>query len=91
MLQYLQKIPERTFSNNVNQGFCINLTGSLMALFGISGFESETSWSKPQLTFPNVDSNRTYLINWAKALLYLVPQLPFYKNREQIIQMMQRD
>lgn len=62
-----------------------------MALFGVSGFESESAWSKPQLAFPNVDPNRTYLVNWGKALLYLVPQLPFYKNREQIIQMMQRD
>jgi len=85
MLQYLQKIPERTFSNNVNQGFCLNLTGSLMALLGISGFESDPSWSNPQLSFPAVDSSRSYLTNWDKALLYLVPQLPFHKNRAQII------
>lgn len=38
MLQYLQRIPERTFCNNVNQGFWLNLAGSLMALLGIGGF-----------------------------------------------------
>lgn len=40
MLQYLQKIPERGFLNNVDQGFSLNLQGSLMALFGIKGYES---------------------------------------------------
>ena len=62
-----------------------------MALFGISGFESEDSWANPQLTFPNVDSNHSYLVNWDKALLYLIPQLPFHKTRAQILEMMQRD
>ncbi len=37
-MQYLQKIPERGFQNNMDQGFLLNLQGSLMALFGISGY-----------------------------------------------------
>ena len=38
MMQYLQKIPERGFQNNMDQGFLLNFQGSLMALFGISGY-----------------------------------------------------
>lgn len=91
MLQYLQKIPERGFQNNVDQGFSLNLQSSLMALFGIKGYESEEGWAKPQLTFPLVDPKGTYKINWDKAVIYLVPQIPFHKNRAQILQMMQRD
>ena len=41
MQQHLQKIPQREFYNNVDQGFCLNLQGSLMACFGLKGYESE--------------------------------------------------
>jgi hypothetical protein len=91
MLQYLQKMPERGFQNNANQGICLNLQGSLMALFGIKGFESEHGWGTAQLEFPRVDPDRTYRVNWDKAVFYVVPHLPFHKNRSQILEMMQRD
>ena len=84
MLQYMQKVPERTFQNNVGQGFMTNLQNSLMALFGIEGAESEEGWGTVQLSFPVVDSSRVYRVNWDKAVFYLVPQLPFHKNRTQI-------
>ena len=40
MLQYLQKIPEKGFCNNVDQGFWANVVGSFMALVCIKGYES---------------------------------------------------
>lgn len=39
--QYLQKIPEREFQNNVDQGCLQNLANSLSAALGIPGYESE--------------------------------------------------
>lgn len=91
MMQYLQKIPERGFQNNVDQGFLLNLTSSLMSLLGIGGYESEEGWAKCQLNLPAVNPKSTYRVNWAKAVVYLIPQMPFHKNRVQILQMMQRD
>ena len=91
MLQYLQKIPERGFSNNVDQGFMVNIAGSFMALFCIKGFQSEPGWSTPQLVLPQVQQGRSYEVNWEKAVIYLIPQIPFHKRRGQIMQMMQRD
>lgn len=91
MLQYLQKIPEKGFQNNVNQGFSLNLQSSLMALFGIAGFESEQGWGTTQLAFPRVEERRQYKINWSRAVIYLIPQLPFHRSRAQIMEMMQRD
>jgi hypothetical protein len=40
MQQYLLKVPQREFDNNVDQGFWMNLQNSLMACLGIPGFES---------------------------------------------------
>jgi hypothetical protein len=91
MQQYLQKIPERGFQNNVDQGFVLNLTSSLMSMLGIGGFESEEGWARAQLTLPQVNPKDSYRVNWAKAVIYLIPQMPFHKNRVQILQMMQRD
>lgn len=91
MMQYLQKIPERGFQNNVDQGFFVNVTNSLMALFGIEGYQSQEGWARSQLTLPQVNPKNTYRVNWAKATVYLIPQMPFHKNRVQILQMMQRD
>lgn len=91
MMQYLQKIPDKGFCNNISQGFCLNLVGSIMALIGIQGYESERQWAVPGMTFPAVDPKRGYPINWAVAVIYLIPQLPFHKNRAQILEMMQRD
>ena len=91
MLQYLQKVPEKGFSNNVNQGFYLNLISSIMALLGIKGYESEQGWGTTQLTLPPVNPDRSYTVNWAKATLYLIPQLPFHKRRDQVLEMMKRD
>jgi len=49
MLQYMQRIPEKGFSNNVNQGFWENTVGSFMSLFGIKGYESEEGWGTAQV------------------------------------------
>jgi len=38
MLQYLVKVPEKEFDNNMNQGLWLNFVGSLYAFLGISGF-----------------------------------------------------
>ena len=91
MMQYLQKIPEKGFSNNVDQGFVMNVAGSIMALFGVKGFESDPGWSSPRLTFPPMDKEKSYYINWDRAVIYLIPQLPSHKRREQILEMMKKD
>ena len=62
-----------------------------MALLGIGGFESDENWSTPQINFPEIDTNRSYYINWGKALFYLIPHIPFHKTRTQIIEMMKKD
>lgn len=49
MLQYLQKIPEKGFCNNVDQGFWANIVGSFMSLVYIKGYESERGWGTSQL------------------------------------------
>jgi hypothetical protein len=36
--QYLLKVPEREFVNNVNQGILLNLVGSIYAFLGIGGY-----------------------------------------------------
>jgi len=69
----------------------LNIAGSFMALFGIKGFESERVWATPQLELPPVQQGRGYEVNWAKAVIYLIPQIPFHKRRAQIMEMMQKD
>jgi hypothetical protein len=91
MQQYLIKVPEREFQNNVDQGCFQNLTNSLSAAFGIPGYESENHSLPNPLAFPPIDPNRTYRINWAKARYYLVPLLPCHKNRQQIQELLQRE
>ena len=85
MQQYLIKVPEREFQNNVGQGLAMNLVNSLSAAFGVGGYESEESGLPNPLAFPPIDPKRTYRINWAKALIYMVPYLPTHKNRQQIV------
>jgi hypothetical protein len=70
--------------NNVNQGPLLNLIGSVYALLGISGYESENNAMANPLAFAPIDPSRSYRINWAKAMFYLIPQLPMHKNREHI-------
>jgi hypothetical protein len=89
--QYLIKVPQREFENNVGQGIVMNLVNSLSAAFGVSGFESEPTGLANPLAFPPIDPNRTYRINWAKASIYLVPFLPTHKNRQQITELLQRE
>ena len=91
MQQYLQKLPSRTFQNNVNQGICTNILNSIMAMLNMQGYESDLEWSYNRNTYPKVDPKKTYRINWDKAVVYIVPQMPFHKNRDTIMEMMQRD
>lgn len=88
--QYLLKIPEREFQNNVDQGFIQNLTNSISAAFGIPGFESEQQALSQPLAFPHIDPGKIYRINWAKAYIYIVPLLPCHKNRQQVQDLLQR-
>lgn len=83
--QYLLKVPEREFQNNVDQGLPQNLANSICAALGIGGFESANHDLPQPLAFPHVDPSKNYTINWAKAYIYMVPLLPTHKNRAQII------
>ena len=84
MQQYLLKVPEREFQNNVGQGFLNNLINSISAALGIPGFESQKHELPSVLAFPSINPEKTYRINWAKAYIYLAPLLPTHKNRQQI-------
>ena len=44
-----------------------------------------------EIDFPRVEYGRIYTINWDQAVIYLIPQLPFHKKRDQILEMMKRD
>ena len=91
MQQYLMKVPQREFENNVDQGFWMNLQGSLMACFGVGGFESEQGWGYAPENFPEVDKERNYRTNWDRAVIYMVPQLPFHHNRDAVLEIMIRE
>jgi hypothetical protein len=64
---------------------------SVMSCVGIQGFEGEECNRSAQLTFPLFDNAKSYRINWDAAVIYLLPQLSFHKNRTQILTMMQRE
>lgn len=85
MQQYLIKVPEREFQNNVGQGFSNNLISSISAAFGIPGFESQKHELPSPLAFPPIEAEKTYRINWSRAYIYLAPLLPTHKNRQQIL------
>jgi hypothetical protein len=55
-----------------------------MAFLGKGGYESENNQMANPLAFPPIDTTRSYYINWAKAIFYLIPQLPTHPNRAQI-------
>lgn len=89
--QYLLKIPEREFQNNVDQGLLQNIANSVAAGLGISGFESEKHDLAQPLAFPHVEAGKSYTINWAKAFIYIVPFLPCHRNRQQVMELLVRE
>lgn len=89
--QYLLKVPEREFVNNVNQGVVLNLIGSVYAFLGVGGYQSENNTGANPLAFTPIDPSRSYRINWTKAMFYLIPQLPMHKSRQQFVQLLQRE
>ena len=91
MQQYLLKIPERQFQNNVDAGLWANLVGSIMACLGIGGWESNSHSLRHDLDFPSVEAGKTHYINWDKALFYLIPHIPHHQNRDFFITMLKRD
>lgn len=77
--------------NNCNQGFVRNLINSIMALLGIGGYESENQQMANPLQFAPIDPNKSYYINWARAVFYLIPQMPTHKNRQRVQEILQRE
>ena len=85
MQQYLLKIPSREFENNVDQGPLFNFLSILYSAFGLNGYENEYHALPSPMAFPQTNPDDKYIINWARARYYLIPQLPMHKNRGQII------
>ena len=62
-----------------------------MACLGMGGWESRKHSLRHELDFPNVDTSQRIIVNWDKAMFYLIPHIPYHNNRQQVLEMLQRD
>ena len=89
--QYLMKIPERRFQNNVDAGLIANMGGSLLAFLGMGGWESKQHSLRHALDFPPAEAGKKYWVNWDRAMFYVIPHLPQHEKREEFATMLARD
>ena len=52
------------------------------------GILNEEIKNENLLDFPEIDTTRKHVVNWDRAFIYLIPQMPNYKKRNEIIEKM---